>query len=126
MIDHRSVPEILPRPRPPADVPGSVDDARALADAAVEWARYYRCYRVEAWDRDLTTSCYLHAGTDQQMLFLEWQFFALLPIMPGFRAIDQYRDPLLAPLEGHRRGAAGAAGDRRAPGGARCSGGSSR
>ncbi|QUQ62826.1 zinc ribbon domain-containing protein [Kutzneria sp. CA-103260] len=99
VIDHRIVPEIL------ADLDHapvsrvSVDEARALADAAVEWARYYSCYRVEAWDRDLTTSCYVHAGTDQKMLFLEWRFFALLPIMPVFRAIDQYRDPLLAPLK---------------------------
>ncbi|MFI9387377.1 hypothetical protein [Kutzneria sp. NPDC052558] len=99
VLDHRVVPEVL------ADLDHapvsrvSVDEARALADAAVEWARYYSCYRVEAWDRDVTTSCYVHAGTDQKMLFLEWRFFALLPIQPVFRAIDQYRDPLLAPLK---------------------------
>jgi len=99
VIDHRIVPEILPDLDHAPVSRVSVDDARALADAAVEWARYYSCYRVEAWDRDLTTSCYLHAGTDQKMLFLEWRFFALLPIMPVFRAIDQYRDPLLAPVK---------------------------
>ena len=100
VIDHRIVPEILPDLDHAPASRISVGDAQALADAAVEWARYYRCYRVEAWDRDLTTSCYVHAGTDQKMLFLEWRFFALLPIMPGYRAIDQYRDPLLAPLKG--------------------------
>ncbi|GAA3438241.1 zinc ribbon domain-containing protein [Kutzneria kofuensis] len=99
VIDHLIVPEILPDlyHAPTSRIP--VDQARSLADAAVEWARYYSCYRVEAWDRDLTTSCYVHAGTDQKMLFLEWRFFALLPIMPGFRAIDEYRDPLLAPIK---------------------------
>jgi hypothetical protein len=99
VIDHRIVPEILPDLDHAPASRISTDQARTLADAAVEWARYYSCYRVEAWDRDLTTSCYLHAGTDQKMLFLEWRFFALLPIMPGFRAIDEYRDPLLTPIK---------------------------
>jgi len=99
VIDHRIVPEILPDLDHAPVSRVSVDEARALADAAVEWARYYSCYRVEAWDRDLTTSCYVHAGTDQKMLFLEWRFFALLPIMPSYRAIDEYRDPLWAPLK---------------------------
>ncbi|MFC0546170.1 zinc ribbon domain-containing protein [Kutzneria chonburiensis] len=99
VIDHRTVPEILPTLDHAPSSRITTEQARSLADAAVEWARYYSCYRVEAWDRDLTTSCYVHAGTDQKMLFLEWQFFALLPIMPGFRAIDEYRDPLLAPIK---------------------------
>jgi hypothetical protein len=99
LLDHRIVPEILPDLDHAPASRISVEDARALADAAVEWARYYSCYRVEAWDRDLTTSCYVHAGTDQKMLFLEWRFFALLPIQPWYRAIDQYRDPLLSPLK---------------------------
>ncbi|MGW4523688.1 hypothetical protein [Amycolatopsis sp. NPDC004378] len=99
VVDHRSVPEVLAGlDRPPARrLP--LERARALADSVVEWARYYRCYRVESWDRDLTTSCYLHAGTDQRMLYLEWQFLALLPIDPEFRAID--RHPSTARLLGH-------------------------
>jgi len=90
VVNHRAVPEVLldldhaPARRVP------VEQARALADSMVEWARYYRCYRVESWDRDLTTSCYLHVGTDQRMLYLEWQFLALLPIDPEYRAIDQH------------------------------------
>ncbi|MFG1646516.1 hypothetical protein ACGFMK_40105 [Amycolatopsis sp. NPDC049252] len=92
VVDHASVPEVLrDLDHPPAGrLP--VEQARALADSAVEWARYYRCFRVESWDRDLTTSCYLHVGTDQRMLYLEWQFLALLPIAPEFRAIDRHRD----------------------------------
>ncbi|OXM54903.1 hypothetical protein [Amycolatopsis alba] len=90
VVDHRSVPEVLADlDRAPARrLP--IEKARALADSVIEWARYYRCYRVESWDRDLTTSCYLHVGTDQRMLYLEWQFLALLPIAPEFRAIDRH------------------------------------
>lgn len=72
--------------------------ARHLADTPPEWARYYRCFRIEAWDRDLTTSCYLHAGTDQRMLFLEWTFCVLPPIRESYRHIDRYQDPFVTPL----------------------------
>lgn len=98
VADPAAVPGVLPglagRPAPQLD-PGV---ARDLADASVEWARYYRCYRIESWDRDLTTSCYLHVGTNQRMLFLEWQFLALLPIDPRYRTIDQHHSPVLGPL----------------------------
>ncbi|MFJ9778906.1 hypothetical protein ACIRSS_04945 [Amycolatopsis sp. NPDC101161] len=99
VVDHRAVPEILASlDRPPVHrLP--VERARALSDSVVEWARYYRCYRVESWDRDLATSCYLHVGTDQRMLYLEWQFLALLPIAPEFRAIDRHHS--LARSLGH-------------------------
>lgn len=83
--------------RPPAaDLPVSV--ARRMADAPEEWARYYQCFRIEAWERDLTTSCYLHAGTDQRMLFLEWNFCILPPIRNDYRRIDRLQDPFLVPL----------------------------
>ncbi|MGW3998022.1 hypothetical protein [Amycolatopsis sp. NPDC004772] len=98
VADRAAVPGVLPslagRPAPQLDP----EAARHLADASVEWARYYRCYRIESWDRDLTTSCYLHVGTNQRMLFLEWQFLALLPIDPRYRTIDRHRSPVLAPL----------------------------
>jgi hypothetical protein len=98
VTDPEAVPGVLPGydERPAAQL--DPEAARDLADASVEWARYYRCYRVESWDRDLTTSCYLHVGTNQRMLFLEWQFFALLPIDPHYRTIDQHRAPVLGPL----------------------------
>lgn len=63
--------------------------ARALADNPLEWARYYSCFRVESWDRDLITSCYLHIGTDQRMLYLEWTYCVLLPVSERYRAIDR-------------------------------------
>jgi hypothetical protein len=66
--------------------------ARALAEDPLEWARYYSCFRVEAWDRDLTTSCYLHIGTDQHMLYLEWTYCVLFPVDERYRSIDYISD----------------------------------
>jgi hypothetical protein len=62
--------------------------AHALAENPLEWARYYNCFRVESWDRDLTTSCYLHIGTDQRMLYLEWTYCTLFPVRERYRSID--------------------------------------
>lgn len=62
--------------------------ARELAAHPLEWARYYSCFRVECWDRDLTASCYLHIGTDQRMLYLEWTYCILLPVRERYRSID--------------------------------------
>lgn len=73
--------------RPPlAHLPPAT--ARQLAEWPREWARYYRCYRVESWERELTTSCYFYAGTDQNMLYLEWTHCVLPPIQHRFRSID--------------------------------------
>jgi len=69
-----------------------LESARRLADEPQEAARYYRCYRVESWDRDLATSSYLTAGTDQRTLYLEWTHSVLSPIRAEFRAIDRHPD----------------------------------
>ncbi len=66
--------------------------ARALAEDPLESARYYNCFRVESWDRDLTTSCYLHVGTDQRMLYLEWTYCTLFPVSERYRSIDRPAD----------------------------------
>lgn len=63
--------------------------ATALAQRPMEWARYYRCYSVETWDRDLGVSCYVHVGTDERMLYLEWTHCVLAPLRPRYRAIDE-------------------------------------
>ena len=85
-------PTVLPDPsRPPIDsLP--LDAARRLADEAQEAARYYRCYRVESWDRDLATSSYFTAGTDQRTLYIEWTHSVLLPIRERYRSIDRHAD----------------------------------
>jgi hypothetical protein len=83
-------PTVLPDPsRPPMDhLP--LDMAQRLADEPQEAARYYRCYRVESWDRDLATSSYFTAGTDQRTLYVEWTHCVLPPIRAAFRAIDRH------------------------------------
>lgn len=81
--------------RPPlAHLP--LDAARTLAENPLEWARYYHCFRVESWDRDLTTSCYLHVGTDQCMLYLEWTYCILFPVQERYRSIDRPAEPASA------------------------------
>jgi len=101
-LSRRSWPPVLGdlRRPPAAHLPLGV--ARQLADAPQEWARYYRCFRIEAWDRDLATSCYFFAGTDQHMLYLEWTHCALLPIRQWYRRIDRpgnvVGDPLIQSL----------------------------
>jgi hypothetical protein len=87
-------PVILPTlDRPPAT---SVDIslARGLADEPVEWARYYRCYQVETWDRDLTASCYVHIGTDQKLLYLERVHCVVPPLAAHFRRVDEPPNPV--------------------------------
>ena len=98
LLLNRSVQSQLPvlpdLSRPPlAQLP--LDAARDLAENPLEWARYYHCFRVESWDRDLTTSCYLHIGTDQRMLYLEWTYCILFPVRERYRSIDR---PAESPL----------------------------
>jgi hypothetical protein len=92
LLFNRSVQSQLPvlpdLSRPPlAHLP--LGTARALAENPLEWARYYHCFRVESWDRDLTTSCYLHIGADQHMLYLEWTYCILFPVRERYRSIDR-------------------------------------
>lgn len=66
----------------------SIRVARTLAEQPLEWARYYSCFRVESWNRDLATTCYFYAGTDQQLLYLELTHCILPPVMSEFQEID--------------------------------------
>ncbi|MFB7720228.1 hypothetical protein [Nocardia sp. NPDC056100] len=74
----------------------SLTDWATLADSSPEWLRYYRCFRVEGWERQLGVSGFLHVGYQQRTLYLEWQTYALPPIDPAHRAVDTIR-PLLLP-----------------------------
>jgi hypothetical protein len=64
-------------------------EARWLADAPQESARYYQCFAVEAWDRDLIVSCFVTAGTDNSTLYLEWTHCVLFPVDQRYRGIDE-------------------------------------
>jgi hypothetical protein len=62
--------------------------ATELADRPDEVARLHRCFRIEAWDRDLTVSCFLTASVDRRTLYLEWTHCVLAPIREQYRSID--------------------------------------
>jgi hypothetical protein len=84
-LRQRLLPDLRRPPLPTLPLP----EARRFADEPEESARYYRCYRVEAWDRDLSTSTYLTLGTDSRTLYIEWTHCVLLPIDHRYRAADR-------------------------------------
>jgi hypothetical protein len=63
--------------------------ARQLIEHSEELLRYYQCFRVEAWDSEVTTSLFFSAGTDQKMLYLEWVHCVLYPVKDAYRWIDR-------------------------------------
>ncbi|MGW4241613.1 hypothetical protein [Nocardia sp. NPDC004722] len=71
------------------------EDWANLQNTSPEWLRYFRCYRVEGWERQLAVSTFLHVGCQQRTLFLEWQAFVLPPIDNAYRAVDEHRIPVL-------------------------------
>ncbi|WP_336086960.1 hypothetical protein [Nocardia sp. SSK8] len=64
-------------------------DWAELADCSPEWMRYFRCFRVEGWGRQLGVSGYLHVGCVERMLVVEWHGFVLAPIAGRFRGVDR-------------------------------------
>ncbi|MGX7827803.1 hypothetical protein ACTG9Q_22210 [Actinokineospora sp. 24-640] len=66
----------------------SRDRALALRDEPIEWARHYRKFTVETWDRELILSVYLHLAMHESALYIEWTPCVLLPIDTEFRKID--------------------------------------
>ena len=83
-----------PRPTLPPDVLAD------LVEHPVEWMRYYRCFQLETWNRDVTVSMFLHLGADERMLYLEWIPFVLYPIAARYRVVDQMPVEPLGPLRG--------------------------
>jgi hypothetical protein len=69
-----------------------------LAEGSLEWLRYYRCYRLETWDRDVTVSAYLHLGAGERMLYLEWTPCLLRPVDDRYRQVDRVPVAPLVPL----------------------------
>jgi hypothetical protein len=64
----------------------------------VEWARYYQCYEVETWDRDLVMSVYVHVAVGTGALYVEWTPCVLRPIKKEYRDIDTMSRSLWRPL----------------------------
>ncbi|HSV64456.1 MAG TPA: hypothetical protein VLJ59_00930 [Mycobacteriales bacterium] len=94
LIDHLSDPRartflVGPDSPPSASVPAA--DAEALKLDAQEWARYYLCFQVETWDRDLVVSVYLHMAVDERTLYIEWTPCVLMPVPRAYQRIDTLR-----------------------------------
>jgi hypothetical protein len=63
-----------------------------------EWARYYQCYRVETWDRELVVSMFVHLAVDESTLYVEWKPYVLMPVHPAYKAIDYLSSNPLIPF----------------------------
>lgn len=66
----------------------------------VEWARYYQCYEIETWDRDLVMSVFVHVAVGTGALYVEWTPCVLRPIKREYREIDTMPRALWRPLLG--------------------------
>jgi hypothetical protein len=101
LIDHLADPNtraILPSlDRPPYPALGP-DNVAALRAAPEEWARYYLCFQVETWDRDLVVSVFVHAAMDETTLYVEWTPCVLLPIKDEYQEIDRLRPGPARPI----------------------------
>ncbi|MGB3441512.1 MAG: hypothetical protein WBA97_22420 [Actinophytocola sp.] len=64
----------------------------------VEWARYYQCYEIETWDRDLVVSVFVHVAVGAGALYVEWTPCVLRPIKKAYREIDTMSRSLSRPL----------------------------
>ncbi|HVQ91371.1 MAG TPA: hypothetical protein VMU51_10070 [Mycobacteriales bacterium] len=79
---------VLPRPDQPPLSRIDPQYVKQVAEQPIEWLRYYRGFQVEAWDRDLVVSVFLHVGADRDMLYFECTPCVLAPIYSGYWAID--------------------------------------
>ncbi|WP_199439276.1 hypothetical protein [Umezawaea beigongshangensis] len=97
-IDDPATVHVLPdtQRRPRAAV--ERDRAGELLEQPLEWMRYFRCFQVETWDRNLVISVYLHLGVDAGTLYVEWTPCVLLPLKRRYQQIDQQPSGALRPV----------------------------
>lgn len=74
--------------RPNRHLPDDV--VERIVEEPLEWMRYFRCFQLETWDRELVISAYLHLGSDQRNLYLEWTPCVLLPVREEYRRFDEW------------------------------------
>jgi hypothetical protein len=82
---------VLPDPRRAPVQRIRPDTIRDMADRPVEWMRYYRCFEVESWDRNLAVSLHVNVGTDDRMLYLACTPCLLPPIREEYHRVDEAR-----------------------------------
>ncbi|MEU8635837.1 hypothetical protein AB0C38_27030 [Amycolatopsis sp. NPDC048633] len=73
-------------------------DVERIRREPKEWARYYLCFQVETWDRDLVLTTFLHLAVDDTTLYVEWTPFMLPPVRAEYRAVDKMRQESLRPF----------------------------
>lgn len=71
---------------------------QSIKDEPLEWARYYQCYEIETWDRDLVVSVFVHVAVGEGALYVEWTPCVLRPIKKEYREIDTMSRSLWRPL----------------------------
>lgn len=101
LVDHLGEPEAaayLPNVEGPPNTRLSAADVDRLRTEPKEWARYYLCFQVETWDRDLVLTTFLHVAVDDTTLYVEWTPFMLPPIRAEYRVVDKMRPDSLRPL----------------------------
>jgi len=92
LIDHMADPSSTDFLRDPGVAPYTLvrrDRAQSIKTDPMEWARYFQCYQVETWDRDLVVSVFVHVAVGRDVLYVEWTPCLLRPIKKKFRAIDE-------------------------------------
>jgi hypothetical protein len=98
LIDHLAEPsaaDFLQRPGQPPFTMIRGDRVRSIRSDPLEWARYYQCYQVETWDRDLVVTVFVHVAVGRGALYVEWTPCVLRPIKMKYQRIDQMsRSPL--------------------------------
>lgn len=101
LIDHLADAEAasyLPDIEYPPHTRLSEADVERIRREPKEWARYYLCFQVETWDRDLVLTTFLHVAVDDTTLYVEWTPFMLPPIKAEYRVVDKMRQESLRPF----------------------------
>ncbi|WP_370944557.1 hypothetical protein AB5J62_36355 [Amycolatopsis sp. cg5] len=76
----------------------SHDEAERVRLRPKEWARYYVCFQVETWNRELVLSTYLHVAVTESTVYLEWTPCVLPPIRALYQVVDKMRPNSPKPL----------------------------
>lgn len=98
LVDHIADPDAADFLNEPGVAPFTTirrDRAEEIKADPLEWARYYQCYRVETWDRDLVVTVFVHVAVGRGALYVEWTPCVLRPVKKKYQAIDAMpRSPL--------------------------------
>jgi hypothetical protein len=101
LIDHLDDPSSADFLQQPGLAPFTLlrpERVQSIKAEPVEWARYYQCYEIETWDRDIVVSVFVHVAVGAGALYVEWTPCVLRPIKKEYREIDTMSRSLWRPL----------------------------